>query len=211
MPLIPYPDVPPLPGVPGLNRSSAAYVAAALTVVAEFLPPDLFGPEWSITDQSGSWVLTPDSFVNFEYRNERKIPIYPIEEGSFQSYNKIAMPFDIRIVVSCNGNGKMTKQSFLSAIDGMLDSLDLFDISTPNQIYNDCNLIHVDYRRESRQGVSLILAQLWFQQVLISQQPAPPTTSPDGAANENVGQVSSYDPATGLPIKSGSIVTASPL
>ena len=35
MPLIPYPDIPPLPGVPAINRNSAGYVAAALTVVAE--------------------------------------------------------------------------------------------------------------------------------------------------------------------------------
>ena len=84
MPLIPYPDVPNLPGVPALSRSNnAQYAAAALTVIGELLPNNLFGTKWAITDSDGNTALVPDSFVAFEYKNERKIPNYPIEEGSF--------------------------------------------------------------------------------------------------------------------------------
>jgi hypothetical protein len=194
MPLIPYPDVPPLPGVPAINRNSAGYVAAALTVLGEFLPNSLFGTKWAIIDQNGSISLTPDSFVSFEYKNERRIPNYPIEDGSFQSYNKVALPFDCRLVVSCSGNGQMSKGEFLETIQNMLDSLDLFTISTPNYDYKNCNLVHVDYRRESRQGATLILAQLWFQEVRIAQQPSPPTAQPSGAATSSFGQLSPVSP-----------------
>lgn len=191
MPLIPYPDIPPLPGVPALNRSNnASYAAAALTILGELLPNNLFGTKWAIIDQTGSIALKPDSFVSFEYKNERKIPNYPIEEGSFESYNKIALPFDCRLIVSCSGNGQMSKGQFLETIQQMLDSLDLFTISTPNYDYTNCNLIHVDYRRESRQGVSLILAQLWFQEIRIAQQPSAPTAQPSGAATNSFGQLS---------------------
>ena len=211
MPLIPYPDVPPLPGVPAINRNSAGYVAAALTIVGELLPYNLFGTQWSIVDQTGSISLKPDSFVSFEYRNERKIPNYPVEEGSFESYNKVALPFDCRLIVSCNGNGQMTKANFLETIQQMLDSLDLFTINTPNYSYANCNLIHVDYRRESRQGVSLILAQLWFQEIRIAQQEAANTVEPSGAATQNNGQVQVINPTTGQAIENNSALNASPL
>lgn len=194
MPLIPYPDIPPLPGVPGLKRSSAGGVGAALTIVGELLPLNLFGTKWGIVDKGGKALLTPDSFVDFEYREEYKIPYYPIEQGSFQSYNKVATPFDCRVTVTCSGNGKMSKQAFLTAIKGLISSLTLCNVVTPNATYNNCNLVHFDYRREAKQGATLLIAQLWFQQVRIAQQPAAPTASPSGSATTNNGQVSPTNP-----------------
>ena len=138
MPNIPYPNVPNLPGVPALARSNnAQFVGAALTIVGELLPLNLFGTKWGIVSSSGASVIIPDSFVDFEYREERKIPNYPIEQGSFQSYNKVSVPFDCRVTVSCSGNGKMSKQNFLAAIQKLLNSLDLVSVVTPNVTYEN--------------------------------------------------------------------------
>lgn len=199
MPLIPYPDVPKLPGVPALSRSNnAQFVAAALTIVGELLPLNLFGPRWAIVNNTGSTQLTPDSFVDFEYREEHKIPNYPIEQGSFQSYNKVALPFDARVTVTCAGKlGGMTKQAFLAAIEKLLASLDLVTIVTPDGNYPNCNLVHADYRREARQGATMIIAQLWFQEVRVAQQPSAPTAQPSGAANSSFGQLSPTKTPTG--------------
>ena len=195
MPNIPYPNVPNLPGVPALARSNnAQFVGAALTIVGELLPLNLFGTKWGIVSSSGASVIIPDSFVDFEYREERKIPNYPIEQGSFQSYNKVSVPFDCRVTVSCSGNGKMSKQNFLAAIQKLLNSLDLVSVVTPNVTYENCNLVHVDYRREARQGATLILAQLWFQEVKIAQKPVVPTAAPSGAKSTSFGQLSPTTP-----------------
>ena len=197
MALIPYPNVPPLPGVPALARSGK-YVGAALTVLAEFLPEDLFGTKWGIIGKTGTAVLTPDSFVEFDYKEERKIPNYPIESGSFQSYNKVALPFDCRMTVTCSGNKSMKKPAFLAAIEKLMASLELVTIVTPDGNYPNCNLIHVDYRREARQGATLIIAQLWFQEVRIAQAAALPTSTPAGATNVSNGQVSPTPSPTNL-------------
>lgn len=189
MALIPYPNVPPLPGVPALARSGK-FVGAALAVVAQFLPDDLFGTKWGIINKNGTSVLSPDSFVDFDYKEERKIPNYPIESGSFQSYNKVALPFDCKLTVTCSGNKTMRKSAFLAAIAKLMSSLELVTIVTPDGNYPSCNLVHVDYRREARQGATLIIAQLWFQEVRIAQAAAVPTSSPSGAANISNGQLS---------------------
>jgi hypothetical protein len=206
MSLIPYPNVPNLPGVPALNRTGN-YVAAALTIVGELLPDNLFGTKWGITDADGNTALVPDSFVEFDYRNERKIPNYPVEEGSFQSYNKVALPYDCRLTVTCSGNKSMSKQGFLTAIDTYLNSLTLLSISTPDANYPNCNLVHVDYRREARQGATLIIAQLWFQEVRVAQASASPTAEPSGASTINNGQVSPVIPKVGsFPVNLSSIL-----
>lgn len=215
MALIPYPNVPKLPGVPALARSNnAQFVGGALAIVGQLLPLGLFGQKWGIiasgsgaskttttgnffsnlfnksSTLKGTSLLTPDSFVEFEYREEQKIPIYPLQDGAFQSYNKVGMPFDIRLTVTCSGNGKMSKNEFINAIDNLLTSLTLVDIVTPDVTYYSTNLIHVDYRRDSTRGATLLIAQLWFQWVRIVTNPSLPTSSPSGTPSTPLGQLS---------------------
>ena len=198
MPNIPYPNVPPLPGVPPLSRTGNQYLGAALNVVAQFLPSNLFiGTQWAIIDpQSAEIVLSPDSFVEFDFKQDQKIPIYPLQSGAFQSYNKVAMPYEIRMTVTCSGNGPMSKTDFLEKINSLLNSLTLVDIQTPGFLYESMNLIHVDYRREAQQGATLIIAQLWFQWVRIVSNPLNQTATPSGASSTALGQVSPQIPST---------------
>jgi len=194
MPLIPYPNVPPLPGVPPLSRTGAQYVGAALAVVAQFLPTDLFGQQWAIIDnETETVVLVPDSFVDFEFKQDQKIPIYPLQAGAFASYNKVSLPYEIRVTVTCSGNGPMQKDNFINTLNQLLTSLTLLDIQTPGKTYTSVNLVHVDYRREARNGATLIIAKLWFQWVRIVTSSAP-TAQPDGESPTSNGQVSPQEP-----------------
>jgi hypothetical protein len=196
MSLIPYPNVPALPGVPALNRSSSSFVGAALNVVAQVLPNNLFGTKWGILDGFGATLLKPDSFVSFEYREERKIPNYPIEDGSFRSYNKVALPYDIKLTVTCSGNGSMTKINFINTIQKLLDELTIINVSTPEKNFEKTNLIHVDYRKEARNGATLIIAQLWFQEIKVAQMPSVSTTQPSGTPKTPLGQLSPVTPTS---------------
>jgi len=198
MPNITYPNVPALPGVPALSRSNnAQFVAAGLTILGEILPLGLFGQKWGIVAPGGSALLSPDSFVDFEYREEQKIPIYPLQNGAFQSYNKVGMPYDIRLTVTCSGNGKMSKGNFIQGIDKLLTSLTLVDIVTPDATYKNTNLIHVDYRRDASHGATLLIAQLWFQWVRIVSNPVVATAKPSGTPTSSFGQLSPTTTPTG--------------
>jgi len=203
MPFIPFPDIPKLPGVPAIPRSSTAPTPPINPVSTARIPNNAYTSGWGFIEEAGDSKLIPDSFIDFEYREERKIPNYPVEGGGFSSYNKVALPFDVRVTVSCNGNGIMSKENFLYVIEQYINSLTLLSVITPNFTYNNCNLIHVDYRREAKQGVSLIIAQLWFQEVKIAQAAVPTTTEPSGAVAENNGQVSpiTYNPSQPLAFK----------
>lgn len=174
MPNIPYPNVPPVPGVPGLNRAGP-YVGAALTLAAEFLPLNLFGQEFAILKSNAdiqnnggvTYLLVPDSFVSFDYREDHKIPIYPMQDGAFQSYNKVSMPFEIKLTVTCSGNRTMSKEEFLNGIYAMINTTVLADIVTPDRTYKNTNLIHFDYRREAQRGATILICELTFQEVRI--------------------------------------------
>lgn len=204
MPFIIYPDVPNIPGIglPQLPQPPIGYQFPSsggdLTELDASDTTSLDNtPVWSITDTSGNSLLQPDSVIDFEYRGEMKIPTYPIEGGSFRSYNKIPIPYDIRMTVACNGNGQQTRDEFLSACEALRESLDTAVINTPDDVYDSVNMIHFDYRREARQGVSLLLVQLWFQEIRVDQTGQIQTSEPDGMDPSQNGQVSPVNPTTG--------------
>jgi len=199
MPLIPYPDVPNVPGVPQLPVAPSSYVYPATGAPESSLDSSdtYLGnqyQQWSITDQNGSPIIQMDSVIDFEYRGEMRIPHYPVEQGGFASYNKVAMPFDIRMTVACNGNGQLPRSEFLSQIETLKNGLDLISINTPDVSYPSCNLVHVDYRREARKGVTLLIAQLWLVEVRETATATITTAQPDGAKPAATGQVSPVSP-----------------
>jgi hypothetical protein len=206
MPLIPFPNIPAYPGVPQLTLPPIGTLLPAPPVnVSSFDPsslsdqptiPDANKPIWSIVDSTGAEVIEPDSIIDFDYRNERKIPNYPVEQGSFSSYNKVALPFDIRLTLACGGSGEMTRNAFIGTIENMLNSLDLYSIVTPDYVYENANLVHVNYRRDSKQGVTLLKAELWFEEVRQSNTGNQPTQEPSGSDIVYNGQLSPTTPST---------------
>lgn len=213
MPLIPFPDVPQLPGVPAIPRlpstiGGAIASVAAVASAASLQPADPYAATpWQITDDTGNPLVVPDSVVEFEYRGEMRVADHPVEQGSFASYNKVIVPFDARLTISCGGRGAMTREAFLSTLQSLRLSLQLVTLVTPDAIYPDCNLVHVDYRRTNRHGVSLLLAQLWFQEIRVTGVATVTTVQPSGASPTGVGDVSPQSPT---PQQSQAIGLASP-
>ena len=208
MSLIPYPNIPPLPGVPAINRNSAGYVGAGLNVIAQILPqllPDgIFGTKWAILDaKTSSPILTPDNFVAYERISESKIPTYPLEQGSFASYNKVRLPKLYRLTVSCNGHGKSSKIAFLKDIQNLETGKNndqspvTVKIVTPESASPEVCLIHTDQRREARSGATLLIFQMTFQEVISVSSQVVPTAVPSGAATQSFGQLSPTSTASG--------------
>lgn len=196
MAFIPYPDVPDVAGVPNVPRQIGAIAPDAGSELTSDSTSYNPAPQWAIVDSTGNPALSPDSVIEFEYRGEMRVCSHPVEQGSFAAYNKIAIPFDVRVVLSCNGNGPMSRDQFLSAVESMRESTDLVSIVTPDDVLDNCNLVHVDYRREARQGVSLIFVQLWFKEIRQGSSTTTSTAQPDGADSSQQGQVSPINPTT---------------
>lgn len=200
MPLIPYPDIPNLPGVPALPRLPHGPIALASAGVALLTTPNIVAQSqsaWQITYAGGGMAVQPDSVIDFDYRGTMEIPEYPMEAGSFASYNKVYKPFEAKMTCACNGNGVMTRSAFLSALEALRLSLVPLAIITPDDVYQPCNVVNVDFRREARSGVSLILAHVWFREIRIYGVGVLQTAAPSGAPAQSLGQVAPTTPTTG--------------
>lgn len=172
---------PNLPGVPSLHSYNVP--AAAVATGASFLVNALLSGNsgWGIYDDTGTnAVLLPDSFLSLDFHQDTNISNYPIEQGSFASYNKVRTPYTIQARVSkgsslgiLSGIGftpstTPDRNLFLQALDDMIASLALLTIITPESTYYNANLESYEYKREVKNGAGIIIADLRFVEIMNS-------------------------------------------
>jgi hypothetical protein len=191
-----YPDVPQADGVPALFRDPQVPVFTAVLLVADAITvANMFqGPQWGIFTNDGFPRIVPDSIISLDYRREWRLSDYPIEEGSFEHYNKVNTPYEARVRMACSGLTS-PRNLFLSILDGIADDLNTYTIVTPDAQYSNANITHYDYRRVRENGVSLLLVDIWLQEVRINVKTEfTSTKSPEGASTINTGSVQATTP-----------------
>lgn len=151
---------------------------------------------WGIYDSSGNAVVKADNILRMEWQGNYRIANYPIEDGGFESYNKVKVPYDARFSMT-RGGTVTDRTEFLDALDKVLASLDLYVVTSPEKTYANANVVHVDYDRSALHGAGLITAEVWLQEVRVAPGPAfSNTKQPSGADQENVGTVQPQIPST---------------
>ena len=127
------------------------------------------------------------STVEFDYAQDLPIADYPQENGAFQAYNKVTLPFDIRLRV-CAGGSISARQSFLYTCKAIAASYQLFSVITPELVFSSCNCNHISWRRAARGGNTLIQVDLTFVQVpVVSATSFSNTASPGDAGQTGLG------------------------
>ena len=106
------------------------------------------------------------STVEFDYSQEMPLSNYPQEQGAFQTYNKVTLPYDIRLRV-CSGGSVSARQGFLYTCLAIKDSFQLFTVITPEMTFSNCNCNHISWRRTAKRNNTLIEVDLGFVQVPI--------------------------------------------
>lgn len=171
-----FPIVPNVPGVPPIPRDPNA-VASIVSLLtrdtfngAEGLAAAIAGlgePIWGVF-QDGVEVLTPDTFLSLGYKQSWSISDYPIEQGGFESYDKVNSPFDVKIRIATGGS-QGQRQFLLNQVEAIAGTLDLYDVVTPEKVYFGVNVSHFDYHRRSQDGVGVMVIELWFTQIRVTQ------------------------------------------
>src|ERR1700733_1279931 len=111
------------------------------------------GTQWGIF-QGGAPVVTCDSVQDMSFRQEWAISDFATEEGAFQSFDKVFLPFDVR--VRFNAGSASQRQAMLSSIAAIAGTTNLYDVVTPDAVYNHVTISHEDYHRPARQGLGLL-------------------------------------------------------
>ena len=185
-------NVPKVPGVPSLGSYAASVISLLIDDVINLVLGDTENV-WGIY-LDGAQVIEADSMAAFDFRQDLPISDYQVEEGAFQSYDKVQLPTEIRVRVACGGD-IASRQAFLQSIDAVMNTTDLYDVVTPEAVYQSYNFTHRDFRRSGDQGNGLIVVYLWLTQVRESSQATfTNTQTPGGAGQQNAGNVQPQTP-----------------
>jgi len=181
-----------IPGLPALPGAIAGIFSEVVLLTSDLLSGlDSAFPQWGIFDQGGNAVVIADTVLSVEYRQDFKITTAPVEQGSFASYNKVQIPFDIKIRFAAGGSAA-NRQEFLTSIQDIIGDTNLYDVVTPDAIYTNVNLTHQDYARSASRGLGLIVVDVWMEEVrpanvatsaAAAQTGNTPSTNPDASAS----------------------------
>lgn len=191
-----FPSVPNAPGVPAVLRTIGSVNTKVVGLVADvaLVLNALSPPRWGIYSSAGKAVVTADSVIALDLRKEFRIADFPVEQGGFASYNKVETPFDVKITFAQSGS-VAARTALLASVDRAINTLDLYSVVTPEATYQSLNVVHYDYRRQSREGASLLQVDVWLQQVRIVK----------AAATTQVA-----DPASAAPVSQGTVAAQPP-
>ena len=171
-------------------------MATALTLMtADTYTPDNYASQWGIF-LNGSPVITADTVVDFTLRKDWNICDAPLEQGAFESYNKVFLPYDVRLRFVAGGS-ESNRTALLASVDAAASTLSVYSAVTPEMVYPSVNIKHYDYRRTSVNGVGMITVDVWCEEVRINSTSALTNTAqPSGASQINGGSIQGTPPTT---------------
>lgn len=166
-----FPNVPNLPGVPPLLRNTLSTVSTVQGLVAgantirQFFAGSPAKPLWGIFNLQNQSVVDADSFLSFDNTNERNVPDFAVQGGSFASYNKVKLPSRTGVRIS-KGGTLGDRQALIRQLDALLDSLDTFIVLTPEKSYLSVNMERYTLDRRDKDAAFFFTdVQLYFREI----------------------------------------------
>lgn len=214
MPL--FPIVPNVPGVPPVYRSVANIINTGTVLFQDVLTAISFFTQqqsWGIY-LDGIPVITADTVadnvVSQDFKQSYTVANYPVEPGSFETYDKVTMPFEVRMRFSVGGSD-LDRQSLLDTIDAIAGDLNLYDFVSPEATYSSVNITHYDYSRKGQAGAGLLVIDVWGVQVR-TDATAQFSSSTDNQPSTGAGSISikpissPSDPSASSQVSNGNVL-----
>ena len=135
--------------------------------VQNLVPEDLgidFAKSWLLTEKGGNNVVEFQTILSVDFIDESNVVSSVIEEGSFVSYNKVALPVQIVMTVVLDGT-KTIQQKSLETLRELKNTTRLLQVITPFEAYPDMNLTALRYSRTTERGSTQTVVDLVLQEV----------------------------------------------
>lgn len=131
------------------------------------------------------------NFLDLDYHVRYAISEYPVEQGAFQSYNKVQTPFDVAITVTAGGSDA-NRTLLLTQVEAIIGTTDLYTVNMPEGTLNSLNPVAYGYRRQHDRGLGLLEVNILFKQVR-------PAGNPTFSTTQTPDNIPAAAPTTGVP------------
>lgn len=122
-------------------------------------------PNWGVfLPGTTTKAFDVSSVVELDIGGESAVSDYPLENGTFASYNKVIMPNVFMVRMTRDGS-ETQRAAFLNWLEINRGALSLFDILCPEAIYPSATLKSYRITRNSSSGAAMVIADCVFQEV----------------------------------------------
>jgi hypothetical protein len=226
MPNIPYPNVPAYPGVPPLVRGNIipSTIAISLGAITTLLASAVqTGGQWGIfetlsgaelgliSSQSIIQSLSNGPFLStnsLEFMRETRISDFPIERGSFASYNKVQLPANPVVTLALSGQAS-DRTYFLRSLDAACIGTTLYDVVTPEFVYSGYSIERYNLIRRAERGATMLWVEVSLKEIRqvsaaysTVQTPINQPQNPNAVPQSNSGLVQPQTPPPQSTLKS---------
>lgn len=150
------------------------------------------GPQWGLF-LDDEVAVTAENVASFEFKQDMRLSNFPVEEGAFATYNKVQLPYDVRLQFSTGGSAA-DRQALIESVDAVIASTDLFDAVTPEKVYPSVNPTHQSIRRTARNGVGMVIIDVYCEEVRVTASQQFADSQASGAMSVNSPQSPSASP-----------------
>ena len=105
-----------------------------------------------------------DSFLGYDYLGENKTVERPVENGSFSSYNKITMPYQINVRLSKMGY-PIELRELVDTLEKYKNSTNLVNIILPYKSYINVSLNKLSHGIKEGGAISMLICELGFSEI----------------------------------------------
>lgn len=154
-------------GVPNLlngivKRTGITLLGNIVSDLWDFLFP---GAIWGIFKVgSTDRAIELSSVVEVDIAGDSRVSDYPIQTGSFVSYNKVANPNIITLRVTKDGS-ETSRLELLQWLETNKNETTLFDVLTPEFRYSKMTLVGYRMARSARSGAAMITVDTLWQEI----------------------------------------------
>jgi len=166
MPAPTFPNVPVTQGVPPVLRgptNSRSQSERRLTKDSAGVE-QLASRQWGVFSAEGALVLEPDNIAGVGYSAEYRLADYPIEKGAFETYDKVALPFETRVTMS-KGGKLAERQAFLAKLESIRGDRKLYNVVTPEATYRNVNIARVQLDRNADRGATMLTVEVDLREI----------------------------------------------
>lgn len=167
--------------------------------------------QWGVFTKDGAPVLIGSNVVGLDYHRSSTISTFPVENGVYESYNKVEVPYVVRIVFT-KGGTVAEKTKFLDACERARAGLETYSVATPEFTYLKMNVTTLSYDRTAAKGAGLMIVEVTLQHVRSFAAAAFTDTKTDaGAGDVNAGPVQAATPTASQAVAIDDALAGAPL
>lgn len=113
--------------------------------------------DWTVRTNLGKKDICEfDTLLSYDYQSSSDLPSYPIQQGSFENYNKIQNPNKANVSLAISGNKTEIRKNLIK-LESFNESVDLVDLILPFKSFIGYNLCNLSHSLHEGEGISMLV------------------------------------------------------